>query len=237
MTHQEIIKSIRAKQYKPVYFLHGPESYYIDLISKYIEDNVLSEAEKSFNQLVFYGKDSDAKTIIDAASRYPMMSSHQVIFLKEAQEMKGLQDLQPYIEKAVPTTILVVCYKHRKLDARTRLAKALKANAVLFESKKLYDNQLPDWITAYLKSKKMSIDPKASQLIAEYLGTNLSKIVNELDKLVINLPPGTAVNEKHIQENIGISKDFNVFELQKALILKKILFSWVIVFCLYRLQN
>ncbi len=217
MTHQEILKSLRAKQYKPVYFLHGDESYYIDVISKYIEENVLSEGERSFNQMVFYGKDSDAKTIIDTASRYPMMSSHQVVILKEAQEMKALQDLQPYIEKAVPTTIFVICHKHKKLDARTKLAKALKANALVFESKKLYDNQVPDWIASYLKSKKMTISPDAAQLIAEYLGTNLSKIVNELDKLVINLPAGTAINEKHIQDNIGISKDFNVFELQRAL--------------------
>ena len=217
MTHQEIIKSIRAKQYKPVYFLHGDESYYIDAISKYIEENVLTEGEKSFNQMIFYGKDSDAKTIIDTASRYPMMASHQVVILKEAQDMKTLADLQPYIEKAVPTTILVICHKYRKLDARTRLAKSLKVHAVVFESKKLYDNQVADWISGYLKSKKMTIGPNAAQLIGEYLGTNLAKIANELDKLVINLPQGTAVNEKHIQDNIGISKDFNVFELQRAL--------------------
>jgi len=217
MTHQEILKSLRAKDYKPVYLLHGPESHFIDTISKYVETKILSEGERSFNQMIFYGKDADAKTIIDTASRYPMMASHQVVILKEAQDMKGLQDLQLYIEKAVTTTILVICHKHRKLDARTRLAKALKKHAVVFESKKLYDNQVPDWITTYLKSKKMTIAPNASQLIAEYLGTNLSKIVNELDKLVINLPAGTAVNEKHIQDNIGISKDYNVFELQRAL--------------------
>lgn len=217
MTHQEILKSLKAKEYKPVYFLHGTESYYIDTISKYIEEKILAEGERSFNQMIFYGKDSDPKTIIDTASRYPMMASHQVVILKEAQEMKGLQDLQLYIEKAVPTTIFVICHKHRKLDARTRLAKSLKAHAVVYESKKLYDNQVPDWIATYLKSKKMTIAPNAAQLIAEYLGTDLSKIVNELDKLVINLPAGTAVNEKHIQDNIGISKDYNVFELQRAL--------------------
>jgi DNA polymerase-3 subunit delta len=217
MTHQEIVKSIRAKQYKPVYFLHGEESYYIDAISKYIEENVLSEGERSFNQMIFYGKDADAKTLIDTASRYPMMASHQVVILKEAQDMKGLQDLQRYIEKAVPTTIFVICHKYRKLDARTRLAKALKAHAVVFESKKLYDNQVADWISDYLKRKKMTIGPNAAHLIGEYLGTDLSKIANELEKLVINLPQGTAVNEKHIQDNIGISKDFNVFELQRAL--------------------
>ena len=217
MTYKEIIKSLRAKEYKPVYFLHGDEAFYIDAISDFIEEKVLTEGEKSFNQTIFYGKDTDARTLIDTASRYPMMASHQVIVLKEAQDMKDLQDLQLYIEKAVPTTILVICQKYKRLDARTKFAKSLKANAVLFESKKLYENQVPDWIADYLKSKKLAINPNASQLIAEYLGTNLSKIANELDKLAINLPEGTQINEKHIQDNIGISKDYNVFELQKAL--------------------
>ena len=217
MTYNEIIKSLRAKDYKPVYFLHGEESFYIDGISDFIENKVLSEGEKSFNQTIFYGKDCDSKVLIDTASRYPMMASHQVVILKEAQEMKALSNLQPYIERAVPTTILVICHKHKKLDARTKFAKSLKANAVLFESKKLYDNQVPDWISDYLKNKKLKINPNAAQLIAEYLGTNLSKIANEMDKLAINLPEGTTIDEKHIQDNIGISKDYNVFELQKAL--------------------
>ena len=217
MTYNEIIKSLRAKDYKPVYFLHGDESFYIDAISDFVEKKVLTEGEKSFNQTIFYGKDSDARTLTDTASRYPMMASHQVVILKEAQEMKSLVDLQSYIERAVPTTILVICHKHKRLDARTKFAKSLKANAVLFESKKLYDNQVPDWISDYLKGKKLKINPNASQLIAEYLGTNLSKIANEMDKLAINLPQGTTIDEKHIQDNIGISKDYNVFELQKAL--------------------
>ncbi len=217
MTYTEIIKSLRAKEYKPVYFLHGEESFYIDAISDYIEKKVLSEGEKSFNQTIYYGKDTEPKTLIDTACRYPMMASHQVVILKEAQEMKSLHDLQLYVEKAVPSTILVICHKHKKLDARTKFAKSLKANAVLFESKKLYDNQVPDWIVDYLKGKKLKINSNASQLIAEYLGTNLSKIANELDKLAINLSAGTVIDEKHIQDNIGISKDYNVFELQKAL--------------------
>ncbi len=200
-----------------MYFLHGAESYYIDQITHYVESQVLSEGERSFNQMVFYGKDSEAKTLIDTACRYPMMSPYQVVILKEAQDMKSLANLLPYIEKPVPTTILLIAYKHKKFDARTKLAKSLKANAVYFESKPLYDNQVPDWISDYLKSKKMSIDASASQLIAEYLGSNLSKIANELDKLTINLPAGTAVTQQHIQDNIGISKDYNVFELQRAL--------------------
>ena len=223
MTYNEIIKSLRAKDYKPVYFLHGEESFYIDSIADFIENKVLSEGEKSFNQTIFYGKDTDSKTLIDTACRYPMMASHQVVILKEAQDMKGLQELQPYIEKAVPTTILVICHKHKKLDSRTKFAKSLKKHAVLFESKKLYDNQVPDWIADYLKSKKMTTKPSAAQLIAEYLGTNLSKIANELNKLAINLDEGTKIDEKHIQENIGISKDYNVFELQKALGMRDVL--------------
>lgn len=217
MTYKEIIKSLKEKQFKPVYFLHGAESYYIDAISSYIEKKVLSEGERSFNQTIFYGKDTDPKTLIDTASRYPMMAPYQVVILKEAQEMKKLADLQPYLAKAVPTTILVICHKHKKFDARTKFAKKVKEHALVFESKPLYDNQVPDWINDYLRDKKMKINPAGSQLIAEYLGSKLSNIANELDKLSINLPAGTEINEKHIQDNIGISKDYNVFELQRAL--------------------
>lgn len=217
MTFPQIIKELKAKRYAPIYLLHGNESYYIDKISKYIEDNVLTEGEKSFNQMVLYGKDTDHKTLIDACSRYPMMASHQVVILKEAQEMKTLKDILPYIEKPVHTTILVICFKHKKFDGRTKFGKLLKQKALIFESKKLYDNQIPDWIQSYLKDKKLSIAPSAAALVAEYLGEDLSKVSNELDKLAINLAPGTEVNEKHIQEQIGISKEYNVFELQKAL--------------------
>ena len=217
MTYPQIIKELKAKKYAPIYLLHGNESYYIDKISKYIEDNVLTEGEKSFNQMVMYGKDTDHKTLIDACSRYPMMSSHQVVILKEAQEMKTLKELLPYIEKPVHSTILVICFKHKKFDGRTKFGKLVKQKALIFESKKLYDNQIPDWIQSYLKDKKLSISPSAAALVAEYLGENLSKVSNELDKLAINLAPGTEVNEKHIQEQIGISKEYNVFELQKAL--------------------
>lgn len=217
MTFPQIIKELKAKRYAPIYLLHGNEPYYIDKISKYIEDNVLTEGEKSFNQMVLYGKDTDHKTLIDACSRYPMMASHQVVILKEAQEMKTLKEILPYIEKPVHTTILVICFKHKKFDGRTKFGKLLKQKALIFESKKLYDNQIPDWIQSYLKEKKLSISPSASALVAEYLGEDLSKVSNELDKLAINLAPGTEVNEKHIQEQIGISKEYNVFELQKAL--------------------
>ena len=185
----------------------------------------MTEGEKSFNQMIMYGKDTDHKTLIDTCSRYPMMASHQVVILKEAQEMKTLKELLPYIEKPVHTTILVICFKHKKFDGRTKFGKLVKQKALIFESKKLYDNQIPDWIQSYLKDKKLSISPSASVLVAEYLGENLSKVSNELDKLAINLAPGTEVNEKHIQEQIGISKEYNVFELQKALGAKNVVKS------------
>ncbi|MFK8007058.1 MAG: DNA polymerase III subunit delta [Saprospiraceae bacterium] len=225
MTYPQIIKELKAKKYAPIYLLHGTESYYIDKISKYIEDNVLTEGEKSFNQTIMYGKDTDHKTLIDTCSRYPMMASHQVVILKEAQEMKSLKELLPYIERPVHTTILVLCFKHKKFDGRTKFGKLVKQKALIFESKKLYDNQIPDWIQSYLKDKKLSISPSAAALVAEYLGENLSKVSNELDKLAINLAPGTEVNEKHIQEQIGISKEYNVFELQKALGTKNVVKS------------
>ena len=223
MTYKEIIGSLKKKEYQAVYFLHGTEAYFIDAIASYIEKNVLSEAEKSFNQMVFYGKDTDHKTLIDAASRYPMMASRQVILLKEAQEMKTLKEIQAYVEKAVPTTILVICYKYKKFDTRTKLGKALKKHALIFTANKLYDNQIGAWIDDYMKTKGLEMSATATNLVAEYLGTNLSKIVNEMEKLVINIPKGTTITDKHIQEHIGISKEFNVFELQNALGERKIL--------------
>ena len=217
ITHQQILADLKKGNFRPVYVLHGQEAYYIDMISDYIEDHVLSEGEKAFNQTIIYGKEAESKYLIDTASRYPMMAKYQVLILKEAQDMKTLKNLQPYIQKPVPTTIFVICHKHKKLDMRTAFGKAVKKNAVVLESKPLYDNQVPDWIQNYLKSKKLSITPEASTLIAEYLGTNLSKIVNELDKLAINIAAGSQVGVQEVQDNIGISKDYNVFELQKAL--------------------
>jgi DNA polymerase III subunit delta len=214
---KSILSDLKKKSYHPVYFLHGEEPYYIDQIADYIEDKVLTESERSFNQTIFYGKDADARTVIDTCSRYPMMSPYQVVVIREAQEMKSLNDLELYVPRAVPTTILVICYKHKKFDGRTKFAKVIKDKAVLFESKKLYDNEVPEWIKDYLKNHKFTIEPAANELIAEYLGADLSKVVNELDKLIINLPPGANVTTKHVQDNIGISKDYNVFELQNAL--------------------
>ena len=217
MTYPQLIQSLKKKDFKPLYLLEGNDPYHIDLITNYFEEHTLSEGERAFNQLVFYGKDTDPKSLIDAACRYPMMSPFQLILLKEAQDMKNLSDLLPYIEKPVPTTILVICYKYKKLDSRSKFGKTLKKNAVHFESKKLYDNQMPDWIESYLKDKQLNIRPEAAQLVAEYLGTDLSKVSNELDKLALNVASGSTIGEQEVMDNIGISKDYNVFELQKAL--------------------
>ena len=230
MDYKQIIKDIKNKVYHPVYFLMGEETYFIDLISDYIEANVLDENEKEFNQTILYGKDVKANDIIGTAKRFPMMANHQVVIVKEAQNVrdlagkeKGAEAFLHYIENPQTTTILVICYKYKSVDKRTALAKKLSKHAVLFESKKLYDNKIPEWVANYVKSKKFTIAPKATVLLAEYLGTDLSKVSNELDKLMINLAPQAEITLDLIQKNIGISKDYNPFELQNAIGSKDIL--------------
>lgn len=217
LTADQIIASLKKKEYKPVYFLHGTESYFIDQVVHFVETKVLTEAERSFNQTVLYGKDTDHKTVVDSARRFPMMASHQVVILKEAQEMKTLKDLLSYIEKPMDSTILVIAYKHKRFNMNSKLGKAIKSKTILLESKALYDNQLPAWIESYLKKKKFTIKQEASILLADYVGTDLSKVVNELDKLTLNLPVGTNITSKEIEANIGISKEYNIFELQRAI--------------------
>lgn len=217
MTHTEILQDIKKKNFKPLYFLHGEESYFIDLVSDALESSVLSEAEQAFNQTIFYGKDTDHLTLLDTARRFPMMAPFQVVLLKEAQDMKSLKELESYVQKPVPTTILIICYKNGKYNLNSNFGKAIKQNAVLLESKRLYDNQVPDWIQAYLQERNLKIRPDAAALVADYLGTELSKVANELDKLAINQPAGKEITTKEIEAQIGISKDFNVFELQKAI--------------------
>jgi DNA polymerase-3 subunit delta len=224
MDHNQILKDLKNKVYHPVYFLTGEETYYIDLISDYIEDNVLDEAEKDFNQSVLYGKESDLMTIISEAKRYPMMANHNVVIIKEAQHLsKEIDKLEAYLENPTPTTILVFCYKYKKIDGRKKFGKELKKKAVFLETKKLYDNQVSDWITTYLKNKNYTITPQAALLISEFLGTDLSKVVNELEKLTINVPEGNEITPDTVEKNIGISKDFNNFELNKALSSKDVL--------------
>ena len=217
MEFQDILRQLKTKQYHPVYFLHGPEGYFIDRIADHIEHQVLGEAEKAFNLMVAYGKETDHLQILDIARRYPVMSPLQVVIIKEAQEMRSLPELLSYVEKPAPTTILVICYKHKKYALNSKFGKALKKNAVVFESKRLYDNKIPDWIMKYGKEHKLTIKPAEAGLIAEYLGSKLSKVANELDKLALNVPEGSTLSRAQIEEYIGISREYNVFELHKAL--------------------
>lgn len=224
MNFEQIISELKNKIYKPIYFLSGDEPYFIDLITKYIHDNVLTEAEKSFNQTVLYGKDTELHTVINTAKRFPMMANHQVVIVKEAQNIKNIDDLIHYAHNPLNSTLLVINYKYKTLDKRKKLYKAISEKGILFESKKLYDNEVPGWINAYLKKKNKSIDPGAGMLLTEYLGNDLGKIANELEKLIITLPDGEFnITTNHIERNIGISKDYNVFELNKALGQKNIL--------------
>jgi DNA polymerase-3 subunit delta len=195
----------------------GEESYYIDKISDFIEENVLDEAEKGFNQMVLYGRDVSIDDIVSNAKRYPMMAERQVVIVKEAQDLsRTIEKLAKYAENPQPTTVLVLNYKYKKLDKRKALYKTINKVGVVFESKKLYENQVPDWIRRVLKGQGYDISPKAAQMLVEFLGTDLSKVNNELNKLKIVLPKGTQITPDHIEENIGISKDFNNFELRKA---------------------
>ena len=236
MDFNTIMSDLKQKKYQPVYFLMGDEPYFIDMISDHIEQHVLDESEKEFNQTVLYGRDITTADVIGAAKRFPMMSEYQVVIVKEAQDIKDLikkekedkKDKQKgvfetYLENPLPSTVLVFCYKYKTIDKRTAIAKQIDKTAVLFESKKLYDNQVPDWINNYLKAKEYTINQRAAGLLAEYLGTGLSKISNELDKLIINLPPRAEITAEHIQANIGISKDYNVFELQTVIGKKEVL--------------
>lgn len=218
------MSDLEKRIFSPVYFLSGEEPYFIDKISDYIEKNLLDDSEKAFNQVVIYGGDTDIANVINTSKKYPMISKYQVVILKEAQNIKNIDDLVYYAEAPLKSTILVINYKYRKLDKRKKLFAALNNNGVVFESDKLYDSQIPEWITGYLKEKGYDIQPEASVLLAEYLGNDLGKIVNELEKLRITLPENDKIiNNLHIERNIGISKDYNNFELQSAIISKDVL--------------
>jgi DNA polymerase-3 subunit delta len=240
----QIMLDLKRRIFKPIYFLSGEEPYYIDEISDHIENHVLEESEREFNQSVVYGKDVDLGAVLGMAKQYPMMSEYHVVIVKEAQNMKELnksagaeEEEEPakpgannsvplflnYINKPLSSTILVFCYKYKKLDKRSSLAKALQKSSVFFESPRLYDNKLPEWIGNYVKERNYGIAPKASFLLSEFLGNDLSKIANEINKLFIRLPEGTEITAEMVQDKIGISKDFNVFELQEALGKKDVL--------------
>jgi len=217
MTFDQIIADIKRKIYHPVYLLHGEEPYFIDAITSLIEESVLTDSEKEFNQSVVYGRDTNTGNIIDMARRFPMMSNYQVVIVREAQEIEKIENLQPYIENPQKSTILVIAHKYKKIDQRKSFAKSVDKAGVIFESARLYENKVPAWINEQIISRGCTIRPDACQLLAEYLGNDLSRISNELEKLLINLPAGSSVDTALIERNIGISKDYNIFELQNAL--------------------
>jgi len=214
----KIINDIKAGNLKPIYFLMGEEPYYIDRITEYLENNLLTEDEKGFNQMVLYGRDTTIEDIVSNAKRYPMMADRQVVIVKEAQDLsKTIDKLESYAVNPQMTTVLVIAYKYKTLDKRKKLVKVIDKHGLLYESKKLYENQVGDWIKRVLKGRGYDIEPKAMAMLVEFLGNDLSRIANELTKLEIILPKGSTITPHHIEENIGFSKDFNVFEFRKAI--------------------
>ncbi|MCJ8163699.1 DNA polymerase III subunit delta [Pontibacter sp. E15-1] len=234
-TSEGILEQLKKRQYAPVYFLQGEEPYYIDLISDYIEEHVLQEHEKGFNQVVIYGKDVDVATVLLQAKRFPMMSEKSVVIVKEAQSIQdiekeeGMKQLETYLNHPLTSTVLVFCFKHKTLDGRKALAKTIGKHAVLLTTKKLYDNQVPAWVNSYLKQQGVRATPQAVVLLSEFIGADLSRLANEIDKLLINLKPGATIDERVVQENVGISKEYNIFELQSALIARDALKAYRII--------
>lgn len=224
VTAESILLQVKNKNYSPIYFLSGEEPYYIDLISDYIQNNVLDEMQREFDQTILYGKDVDMRTVINAAKRYPMMGGQQVVVVKEAQLIKDWDNLSFYIKNPLQSTLLVLCYKYGSPDKRKKWYQELPKVGVVFDSPKIRDYEINAWIANYAKGKGIGIDEKASAMLGEFLGTDLSKITNEIDKLLITKPEGTfRITAELIEKNIGISKDYNVFELQSALINRDVL--------------
>ena len=223
-TIESIFSGLKEKKYAPVYFFHGEEPFFIDKIANYIEKNVIPEHEKGFNQVILYGKDVDMATIMGNAKRFPMMADRQVVIIKEAQEIKdinredGQEQLIAYLNNPLASTVLVFCHKNKKLDARKKLAKEVDSKGILFESKKLYDNQIEPFVSTLVQEGGYKINPRASHIFAQYIGNNLSRINNEFEKLTVNIAAGQEIDELTIQRNIGISKEYNIFELQNALV-------------------
>ena len=225
VTYDAVMSELEARHFKPVYYLMGEESYYIDKISDWIAENVLQPEERDFNQTVLFGSDVNASQIVDAAKRYPMMSEYQVLIVKEAQNIKNTEPLEKYMKAPMTSTILVLCHKNGKIDGRKQAyVKAVREAGVLFESKKLYDRELPGFIERYLKAKGASIDPKSTQMIADAIGADLSRLVSELDKVLLGLPEeNKRVTPQVVEDRIGVSKDFNGFELRDAIVNRNIL--------------
>lgn len=221
---KKILTDLKGKKYESVYFLQGEETFYIDLISDYIEQNVLGESEKGFNQVIVYGKDATMATILTHARRFPMMAERQVVIVKEAQDIQDLNKeiggklLLDYLTKQVPSTILVFCHKHKSLDKRRELGKKIDKYAVTLNTKRVYDNQLPEFVNEYARDKKVSVNDRAVSVLCEYVGTDLHRLANEIDKLIISLKPGEEISVERVMNQVGISKEYNIFELQRAIL-------------------
>lgn len=220
MSAEKIISDWKKKLFKPVYWLEGEEDFFIDKVVHYAEHNILTEAEAGFNLTVFYGKDADWTQVINACKRYPMFAERQVVLLKEAQQMRDIDRLESYIANPLSSTIFVVSYKEKKVDGRTQLAKLLKSKAELLTTKKMYDNQLPEWTNELVKSKGYTISQKAVLLLVDHIGNDLSRIDNEIDKMLVNLGSRTSITEDDIEKYVGVSKEYNPFELQAAMAAK-----------------
>lgn len=220
MSVEKIISDWKKKLFKPVYWLEGEEDYFIDKIVHYAEHNILTESEAGFNLTVFYGRDADWTQVINACKRYPMFAERQVVLLKEAQHMRDIDKLESYISQPLISTIFVVSYKEKKVDGRTQLAKLLKTKAELFTTKKMYDNALPEWTNELVKSKGYTISQKAVLLLVDHIGNDLSRIDNEIDKMLVNLGTRTSITEDDIEKYVGVSKEYNPFELQSAMAAK-----------------
>ncbi|MDB4088119.1 DNA polymerase III subunit delta [Flavobacteriales bacterium] len=218
MSYEKIISDLKQKKFQPVYFLSGEEPYFIDQISEYIEHNVLEEHERDFNQTIFYGKDAKVSSIIETCKRFPMMSERQVVIIKEAQHLaKDIGEFEDYLNNPQPSTLLVFCYKYKKIDKRKAVGKLIAKNSVFLVSDKIKDYKLPEWILGAVKNFGFSINQKNAMLLSEYLGNDLGKIEKELEKLKVVIKPGSEINGTVIENNIGISKDYNIFELQNAI--------------------
>lgn len=217
MSAEKIINDLKNAKFKPVYWLEGEENFFIDRVIDFAEDKLLTEGERGFNLTVFYGRDAQWPDVINACRRYPMFADKQVVIIKEAQDLKGIEKLESYIEKPLFSTLLFVAYKGKKVDGRTKLAKLLKEEAVFLSTKKMYDTALPEWTSELVKTKGFSITKKALLLLIDHIGNDLNRLSNEIDKLAVNLKESKSINEDAIEKFVGVSKEFNVFELQQAI--------------------
>ncbi len=223
-SYESIHSDILQGRFKPVYLLMGEEGYFIDRLTELLEEKVLTDTERDFNMLTFYGVDSDVHNIISAARRYPMMADRQLIVLKEAQNLAKFEELDFYVKNPMPSTVLVINYRHGTVDKRKAVVKNIDKIGVVFESRKLYDNQIPPFIISWFREQSVTIDVKSAQMLTDFVGNEISKLIPQLEKLVVSLPAGNKkVTAELVEQNIGISKDFNSFELQKAIIQKDLL--------------